>query len=76
MNDIEIAKHEERFKHMDTRISNLDRKIDALAVEVHDVKLLIAEGRGKINGVLLVIAAGSSLVGAASGLIAYLLNLG
>lgn len=76
MNDIYIAKHEERFKHMDTRIGNLDRKIDALAVEVHDVKLLLAESRGKIKGVMMIIAAGSSLVGAACGLIAYVLKLG
>jgi len=76
MNDIEIAKHEERFKHMDTRICNLDRKIDALASEVHDIKLLLAEGRGKIKGAMMIVAAGSSVVGAACGLVAYFLKVG
>jgi hypothetical protein len=76
MNDIDIARHEERFRHMESRIGTLDNKIDALAAETHDIKLLLAEGRGKLKGALMIIACGSSVVGAVSGLVAYFLKLG
>lgn len=76
MNEIDIARHEERFKHMEKRIGNLDTKIDALAIEVHDIKILLAEGRGKIKGALMIVSIGSGVIGAISGLVAYFLKLG
>ena len=71
MNEIDIARHEERFIHMDTRITNLDKKVEAVAAEVHEIKMLLAEGRGKIKGALMMVSAASAFIGAAVGLVAY-----
>jgi len=75
MNEIDIARHEERFIHMDTRITALNTKVDAVAAEVHEIKLLLAEGKGKIKGALMIISAASATIGAFVGLLAYFFKL-
>ena len=59
---------------LDGRVSLLDSKLDNLAREVHEIKLLLAEGKGKISGAVMIVTAISSVAGAAVGLITYFLN--
>jgi hypothetical protein len=75
MNELDLARHEERFVHMESRISLLDKKVEAVASEVHEIKEILAEGRGKIKGAMMIITAASAFIGAISGLIAYFWKL-
>lgn len=72
----DYARHEERFVHMENRITHIDKKVEAVAAEVHEIKILLAEGRGKMKGALMMISAGSAAIGALSGLVAYFIKLG
>lgn len=74
MSDSTIARHDERITTLDGRVSLLDSKLDNLAREVHEIKLLLAEGKGKISGAVMIVTAISSVAGAAVGLITYFLN--
>jgi len=74
MSDSTIARHDERIQTLDGRVSLLDSKLDNLAREVHEIKLLLAEGKGKISGAVMIVTAISSVAGAAVGLITYFLN--
>jgi len=49
--DPHIARHDERLKTVEQQIDKLDKKIDGLTSDIHEIKLLIAETRGQAQGV-------------------------
>ena len=49
--DSDLARHDERLKQVETQIDKLDKKIDGLTVDIHEIKLLIAQTQGQAQGV-------------------------
>jgi hypothetical protein len=49
--DSDLARHDERLKAVENNISKLDKKIDGLTADIHEIKLLIAQTQGQAQGV-------------------------
>ena len=63
MEALQIARHDERLKAVETQIEKLDHKIDTLSDNIQEIKLLIAETQGKFQGAWWVMAIFGSLGG-------------
>jgi hypothetical protein len=50
MESLQIARHDERLKHVELQIDKLDAKIDDLSNDINDIKLMLAEAQGKFKG--------------------------
>lgn len=48
--DPHIARHDERLKQVENQIEKLDKKIDGLTDDIHEIKLMIAQTRGQAQG--------------------------
>lgn len=64
MEALQLARHDERLKAVETQIQKLDHKIDTLSDNIQEIKLLIAETQGKFKGAWWVMAVFGSLGGA------------
>jgi len=49
--DALIARHDERLKTVEQQIEKLDKKIDGLTGDIHEIKLMIAQTKGQAQGV-------------------------
>jgi phage shock protein A len=62
--DPHIARHDERLKTVEQQIEKLDKKIDGLTGDIHEIKVLIANITGRAQGAWWVMAVAGGLAGA------------
>lgn len=46
----QIARHDERLKQVETQIEKLNDKIDDMSLDIHEIKLMLAEAQGRVKG--------------------------